>query len=61
MVRLIIPAAVRKEYKRCITCRILTCVEQLLYVYRRDVMTQGHARISRNQPGPLTLENIVIR
>ncbi len=62
---LIILAAVRKDYKRSATCRILTCnslvAGQLLYVYRRDVMTQQHARISReNLPVPLKLENIII-
>ncbi len=63
---LIIPAAVRKGYKRSFTCRILTCdiaylPGQLLYVYRRDVMTQQHARISgKNLPVSLKLENIII-
>ncbi len=35
---------------------------QLLYVYRRDVMTQCHAELSREKlPVPLKLENINIR
>ncbi len=34
---------------------------KLLYVYRRDVMTLRHDRISRqNLPVPLKLENIII-
>ncbi len=34
---------------------------QLIYVYTRDVMTQCHARISReNLPVTLKLENIII-
>ncbi len=58
MIHLIILAAVRKGYKRS---RILTC-DSLLPVYRRDVMTQCHARISHeNLPVPLKLENIIIR
>ncbi len=62
-----IPAAVRKGYKRSVTCSILTCDiaysrGQLLYVYRRDVMTQCRTRISReNLPVPLKLENFITR
>ncbi len=63
---LIILAAVRKGYKRSSTWRILKCdiaytSRENFFVYRRDVMTQCHARISReNLPVPLKLENIIM-
>ncbi len=64
MLHLIILATVRKGYKRTAACKILKWDGLLAgknYVYRREVMTQCHARISHeNLPVPLKLENIII-
>ncbi len=63
MIIVIILTAVRKGYKQSATCSILPCDSLLVRTtsFRRDVMTQCHARISReNQPVALKLKNIII-
>ncbi len=64
MIHLIILAAVRKainEPPPASSHERAYKPGQLLYVYRRDVMTRQHARISHeNLPVPLKLENIII-
>ncbi len=52
MIDLIIPAAVRKGYKRCATCRILTCDSLLAWAPSLGLQTRRNDTVPCSNPPP---------